>query len=201
MKLIKEIGLKGKTKSKYGLYECICGNLFETQISRVKGEFTKSCGCLKNKKSSERMKQYNIKHNATGTRLHTIWLAMKKRCTTHKSYINVEMCNLWLDFINFQKWSLENGYKDNLKIDRIDNNGNYEPNNCRWVESQQQQNNKLNSFFITIDGSRKTLAEWAKINKANKQTLYSQFYRMFDTLCIINSSHIELTINTNKNAV
>ena len=60
MILIKEIGLKGETKYKYGLFKCDCGKEFETQISRVKGGFTKSCGCLKNKKSSDRIKQRNI---------------------------------------------------------------------------------------------------------------------------------------------
>ena len=142
MILIKEIGLKGKTKSKYGLFKCDCGKEFETQISRVKGGFTKSCGCLKNKKSSDRMKKMNIKHNGTGTRIYNIWIAMQRRCSNHKNYKNIEICSEWEDFNKFRKWSLENGYEDNLTIDREDTFGDYEPSNCRWVTMEIQAQNR-----------------------------------------------------------
>ena len=145
MKFIKEIGLKPPTKSKYGLYRCVCGKLFETQISRVKGGFTKSCGCLRNKKSSDRLKNYNTTHNKTGTRLHSIWLAMKKRCFTHKNYIkkNITVCKQWSDdFVSFEKWSLENGYSENLTIDREKNHLGYSPSNCRWTDMATQAQNR-----------------------------------------------------------
>lgn len=184
---------------------CECGVVKSYLTYNLTSGKSQSCGCAR----VESMSKKFTTHGKSKTRLYQIYKGMKQRCLNENSPAynyyggkGVSIHKDWLsNFMSFYKWSYNNGYKEGLSIDRIDPNGNYEPNNCRWVESQQQQNNKLNSFFITIDGSRKTLAEWAKINKANKQTLYSQFYRMFDTLNIINSSHIELTINTNKNAV
>lgn len=76
------------------------------------------------------------------------------------------MCDEWKkDFMNFRKWAMANGYKENLSIDRIDNNGNYGPDNCRWATLEQQGNNKRNNHFIEYNGERHTLQEWCeKIN-------------------------------------
>ena len=84
-----------------------------------------------------------------------------------------------------------------MSIDRINPNGGYEPNNCRWVTMKVQQNNKLNSAFLIIDEEKHTIAEWAEKNNTNKQTLYSKIYRLFEQLNINEKTLAEIEIKTN----
>ena len=94
---------------------------------------------------------------------------MKDRCLNRNSdhYSDyggrgITVCREWKnDFMTFKTWALSNGYSDNLTIDRINNNGNYEPNNCRWADNDTQSKNKRNNRYITYQGQRKTMAEWA----------------------------------------
>ena len=94
---------------------------------------------------------------------------MKARCyNPNKNYYSIyggrgiEMCDEWrYSFETFRKWALENGYDDSLTIDRIDNDGNYCPENCRWATALQQNNNKSTSHYITYNGETKTIAQWA----------------------------------------
>lgn len=110
------------------------------------------------------------KHGCTGTRLYHIWKNMKARCyrKTCKEYKwygakGVIIFDNWKnDFSIFKDWALSNGYKDNLTIDRIDNKGNYEPSNCRWVDLRTQQNNRSNNRYYTHNGITQTLADWAR---------------------------------------
>lgn len=147
------------------LCKCDCGN--ET-ISIGKGlrcGDTKSCGCAR----IERAKTLSTKHGLCKTRLHTIWLHMRDRClkpysTSYERYgaRGIKVCKEWLnDFVAFYNWAMSNGYKKNLTIDRIDNNGNYEPSNCRWATIEQQANNKRSSCWLEYKGERKTIAQWA----------------------------------------
>lgn len=76
--------------------------------------------------------------------------------------------------MNFYNWAMANGYNDNLSIDRIDNNGNYEPSNCRWADQEEQQNNKSNNYLITYKGETKTLAQWAKELNIKEGTIRSR---------------------------
>lgn len=78
------------------------------------------------------------------------------------------MCDEWLnDFQAFYDWSIVNGYNDNLTLDRIDNNGNYEPNNCRWVTQTQQSRNRRFCKYYTINGETKCLGEWCELRGLN----------------------------------
>lgn len=93
-------------------------------------------------------KNNNYKHGMSGTRLHRIWTEMKTRCLNqndchYKWYgaRGISVCDEWLDFVPFSEWALSNGYKDDLTIDRIDNDGNYEPSNCRWITQSEQCKN------------------------------------------------------------
>lgn len=89
----------------------------------------------------------------------------------------ISVCDEWLDYVKFSAWAASNGYADNLTIDRIDNDGNYEPSNCRWVTVEGQANNKSNNHLLTYNGKTMTLAEWAREYGVNYSTLRSRINR------------------------
>lgn len=166
------------------LCQCDCGKKV-----RVAGHDllhgTQSCGCLAkevrlknlakgwgwNKKPTKepKAKTKQIRTGESGTRLYKIWDAMKRRCYNSKHIYfknyggrGIKICDEWLnDFYAFKKWSLSNGYEATLTIDRINNNGNYEPSNCRWVTNKENCNNTRTNRLITINGITKTLQQWA----------------------------------------
>lgn len=117
-------------------------------------------------------------HGGTGTRIHNIWLSMRERCNRvnhpwYKAYggRGIKICEEWDDFSKFRKWAMANGYSNELTIDRIDCNGNYEPNNCRWATMKEQQNNKRNNRIIEYKGKKYTLTQLAEKIGINKTTL------------------------------
>jgi len=88
------------------------------------------------------------------------------------------VCDKWKnDFTVFEEWALSNGYADNLTIDRIDVNGNYEPNNCRWVDRRTQNNNTRSNRFIIVNGESHTLAEWGRIKGLKYCTIFARLCR------------------------
>lgn len=103
--------------------------------------------------------------------LKTIWEGIKARCLrkTCAAYPNyggrgIRICDEWLVFENFKKWAIESGYDHKLSIDRINNDGDYSPQNCRWADRKQQaQNRRTNSFYTSPDGERKCITDWARI--------------------------------------
>lgn len=159
-------------KQIYWLCNCDCGNKVYAKTTALTHGHKKSCGCLQLECG-----HLNYKYGCRTNRLYTIWRGMKARClnTNNTSYQlyggrGISICNEWLnDFSSFQLWALNNGYADNLSIDRIDTNGNYEPNNCRWATATDQNNNKRNNHYLTIDGEIKTLSEWCKIYKVDRE--------------------------------
>lgn len=123
------------------------------------------------------------KHGQFGTRLYNTWAHMKQRCYNPKnpSYENygakgIIVCNEWQDFEPFYNWARNNGYKDNLTIDRIDFNGNYEPANCRWATIEEQNNNKSDTNLITYNGKTQSLSKWAKELNIKMTTLKARIY-------------------------
>lgn len=111
-----------------------------------------------------------ITHGKRDTKLYNIWSGMKQRCID-KNYSKfnyyggrgISVCNDWItNFNNFYNWSIANGYKPGLSIDRINNDGNYSPLNCRWIERGNQNRNKRNNIFITAFGEEKTASEWVR---------------------------------------
>ena len=130
------------------------------------------------------MKEFigNYKHGKKGTRLYRIWHDMKTRCCNkntiyYKNYggRGIDVCNEWReDFMAFYNWSIANGYKDNLSIDRIDNNEGYSPDNCRWVDRKTQQRNKRNNRYITINGETHCLMEWCELLNLNYFTVHAR---------------------------
>lgn len=109
-------------------------------------------------------------HGDTGTRLHRIWQNMKARCyrKSAREYENyggrgITVCEEWRsNYEKFKEWAINNGYADNLTIDRINVNGNYEPTNCRWITNKEQQNNRRDNACYEFNGETKTLAQWSE---------------------------------------
>lgn len=121
----------------------------------------------------------NYKHGLKNTRLYRIWNGIKSRCfiPSHSKYEyyggrGITVCPEWKDdFKAFYDWAMSNGYQDNLTIDRIDCNGNYEPSNCRWVTMKVQQNNSSHCHYVEFNGQIHSIAEWARITGIPRSTL------------------------------
>ncbi|MGZ3770074.1 MAG: hypothetical protein ACXVCP_00320 [Bdellovibrio sp.] len=111
------------------------------------------------------------KHGLRGHPLYVVWASMKRRCLTPKNYgyknyggRGITICDSWMnDFKSFYDWSLSSGYESGLELDRIDVNGNYSPENCRFVTRSVQANNKRSNILYTENGETKTLKQWCEV--------------------------------------
>ena len=165
------------TKSYHDYWHCICecGNEKDVRDYNLISGKSKSCGC----QCKDLPQKFQKTHGKTNTRLYKIWCAMKHRCenpASEKSKKNykdrgITICKEWHDFINFQKWALENGYADNLSIDRIDNNGNYCPENCKWSTAKEQAQNRRSNVFVTYNNKTQTISQWADELNIKRKTL------------------------------
>ena len=123
-------------------------------------------------------------HN-TKNRLYRIWTEMKRRCenSDRPNYRNyggrgIKVCQEWKNsFETFREWALSNGYSDELSIDRIDNDDNYEPSNCHWVTDREQSNNKRSNKLIVYKGEKHTLAQWCEIFGLDYSVVYMRLHR------------------------
>ena len=123
-----------------------------------------SCGCL----DREQVRFNARKHGMRYTRIYNIWHKMKSRCgnpnsTDYKHYgaRGIKVCDEWMKFENFYAWAMAHGYRDDLSIDRINVFGNYEPSNCRWATTKEQNNNTTRNHTITIRRETRTVQGWA----------------------------------------
>ena len=156
---------------------CDCGNETVVTGQDLRTSHTRSCGCLQRAIFSDIAKE-NKTHGASNSRIYKSWTKMKIRCynKNSKSYKDyggrgITVCKEWMEFGPFYKWALSHGYADDLTLDRIDVNGNYCPENCRWATQLEQSNNKRNNRFITIDGETHTVSEWSRISNIKKVTI------------------------------
>lgn len=176
--------IKKVEKSKNNRIKWICkcerGNITTVITYHLKSGKIKSCGCSKIKKGKENSAyKHGLSNNKIYRKLDSIYGTIKCRCynPNNKKYKNyggrgITICEEWKnDFMSFYNWAINNGYKEGLSIDRINVNGNYEPNNCRWVRMKEQANNKTNNHYITYNGETHTMMEWSKILNINYSTI------------------------------
>ena len=127
----------------------------------------------------------NYKHGCKNTKLYRLWCSMKQRCNNKNAWAykyygakGIRVCDEWQsDYLSFKRWSEENGYVEGLTIDRINTNGDYSPQNCRWVTRKDQANNQTTTIHIEYNGTSKTLHEWADCLGINPTTLYHRIYK------------------------
>ena len=155
---------------------CDCGKESVVCASRLLRGTTKSCGCISREISRKRM---TTKNGYSKTRIYRIFIGMKQRCykDNDKDYPRyggrgIKICDEWLqDSKKFVEWAKEHGYKETLSIDRIDVNGDYTPDNCRWVSAKKQANNRRSNLFITYDGKTLSASEWCAIKGWNRHII------------------------------
>lgn len=159
------------------LCKCDCGNNTTVFGSNLRKNHTSSCGCV----HCESIRT----HGESKTRLYRIWMLMKRRCYNPKdSRYNrygargIEVCHEWLErFETFRDWSLENGYHDDLTLDRKNNDGNYTPENCRWSTTKEQQNNTSRNRLITFNCETLTIPQWEERTGIKQCTIRSRIRR------------------------
>lgn len=172
------------------VYKCKChkcGQIINRTLCNLvsrknKGHNNMTCGCFN-------FHHNNLyKHGLSDTKLIYIYSNMKQRCYNknnpgYKNYggRGIKICNEWLNsFENFYNWAIKNGYQENLTIERMNNNGNYEPSNCRWATKLEQVRNRRNTVLITYKNETKTIKEWAEQYNIEFVTLKTRINRGWD---------------------
>lgn len=172
---------RNKYGTAYYICQCDCGKQVIVRGNHLTDNSTKSCGCY-SIDTCYKMVKINTKHNLSHSKLYRVWSSMIHRCynpncRAYKDYggRGIKVCDEWKDNLNiFYDWALNNNYMEGLSIDRINNNGNYEPSNCRWVSRKKQQNNRRNNHYITYNNETHTLTEWSEILHISTSTLFSR---------------------------
>lgn len=149
------------------LVKCVCGTEKSVFMGHLVGGKTVSCGC----NSREKLILRNNKHGFSKHQLNNIWRGMKDRCYNPRNISyqyygakGIQICDEWLDNTgSFYKWAIENGYKKGLLIDRIENDKDYSPINCRWATPLQSSRNIKSNRIIEYNGEKKCVSEWAEI--------------------------------------
>ena len=162
------------------LCKCECGNETVLETGHIKSGHTRSCGCILHEIRKERKallarysKTVNIKHNGCKERLYGVWARMTNRCenpnnSAYKWYgeRGIKVCAEWHDYATFREWAVSTGYDPTAEIhkctiDRIDTNGDYCPENCKWSDAKEQSNNRRSNRLYTYNGKTQNIRQWA----------------------------------------
>lgn len=166
---LKVIEVDGRDKRGEYYWKCLCdcGNYKRVSGNKLRSGNTSSCGCFQREYRLSGVA--NKKHGKTNSKLYVIWINMKARCRNPKNsmYKNyggrgILICDEWAEsFEAFMKWANDHNYSDGLSIERINVNGNYEPNNCKWIKPVEQYLNRTDSHMVTAYGRTQTIKEWS----------------------------------------
>lgn len=179
----------GKRERYYWKCKCDCGNIKSVRTDCLTSGNVNSCGCLKKEQDRINLTK-NHRHKLSKTHLWDVYYGMRSRCNNpeDKRYFDyggrgIKICEEWSESIdNFAKWAYANGYDENnkdLQIDRIDNNGNYEPSNCRWVSrSRNCRNRRSNRMVKQEDGTYITIADLADKLGLDYDTVYNKYKKV-----------------------
>lgn len=173
--------------NRFTRYECVCSCPQQTRkyvlANALKSGKSTSCGCRQRKSAAHTAAINFTTHGESDKRLYKIWLYMHKRCenssaSNYRDYggRGICVCDSWSNYEPFRAWALRNGYNDSLSIDRIDVNGDYTPENCRWADRATQANNRRNTLRITYNGEEHSLSEWAAILQKPYKSLYKRIH-------------------------
>lgn len=162
---------------------CDCGRMVAIRGTCLRTGHTKSCGCLRNEKLFNRSYKHGHAHRGEISRTYNCWTDMKKRCTVKNSQNyrfyggrGITVCDRWTNsFENFMEDMGE--CPEGLSLDRINPNGNYEPENCRWVSMEIQHKNTRRGIFLEHQGCLMNLSDWAKETNINYRTLLSRLHK------------------------
>lgn len=172
--------------NQYWVCVCDCGRTGEVASTALTKGKSKSCGC----KRTELFSVSRKTHGKTHSRLYPIWTSMKQRCNNQnypQFYLyggrGIGYCAEWEDFEPFQEWAYSHGYDENAPrgqctLDRIDNDGNYSPENCRWVTAKKQATNRRDNDMVSAFGKTQTISEWADEYGINYFTLWSRIIEL-----------------------
>ena len=172
------------SRKTYYVCQCDCGNVKVVRADALISGATKSCGCIKKEQDKANLAA-NHSHKMSGTRIYETWQDMKRRCYNKQNARydryggrGITVCDEWLNnFQSFYDWAISNGYSDDLTIDRIDNDGNYEPSNCRWSTVKEQCNNRSSNINITIGNATKSLMSWCEIFNVDYKKVHARYHR------------------------
>lgn len=171
------------SRAAYWLCQCDCGKSATVRGANLRCGKTKSCGCLHDDLSSERITEQNTTHGESNTRLYSIWSDMKKRCDNEKHLAfaryggrGIGYDAQWAGFETFSEWAKSSGYSNELTLDRKNNDKGYSPDNCRWVSRKEQGRNKSNNVRFEHDGKFLTLGEWSETTGIPYTTLHGRIY-------------------------
>lgn len=174
-------GFSREKQQTFWVCRCDCGKVVNAIGKELNRGSKKSCGCLQRDVLIKR----NTKHGWSKTSTYMSWSSAKSRCTNSNDDFyfryggrGIKMCDRWL--ISFENFLADMGKKPTPRhsLDRINNDGNYEPSNCRWATHKQQANNKRNNCILNFMGVNKTLAQWAEERGINKGTLWTRIYEL-----------------------
>ena len=166
--------IKKAERPGYWVFSCECGTEKEIRANTVSWEKgVRSCGCLQ----KESAKEFLTTHGGSYTASYASWRKMRSRCLNEndRHYDNyggrgIKICKRWMKFENF--WKDMGNRPQGMSIDRIDRDGDYIPDNCRWATKRLQQNNRKANHYIEIDGVKQSLSDWAREKGMSTQTIH-----------------------------
>ena len=169
-----------KRNQKHWLCKCDCGNITSVCTNKLKSGHTKSCGCY----SREKAKKVNTTHGLSKEPLYERYMGMKARCynTNHESYKDyggrgITVCDEWLNnYESFREWAMDNGYEPQYKLDRRDNDGNYEPSNCRWISHKSNMRNTRHNVYIDGELLTDVIRDVSLETNRTESAIWTRYY-------------------------